>query len=329
MNTILLEKSLNPQELNRLRKEFPQYKLRYYQFHRFGEESKILQANTGWSGVEILFGNHINIHQLKEATNLRWIHNPTTSFSRICLDEIFKQGNIIVTTGSEEYLISIGEFVMGATLAFAKNLFFWQTLKNSPEELWNSKNRDTMWTLADRVFLQIGLGKAGTEIARQAKQMKLHVWGMQKHRSFHPHCERTIPMQDLASILPEVDIVSICLPREDHLEDLFTVEELNMMKKDSILIVLGSHTIVNEHALVEVGKTGKFKGIILDALYSPTIPATSPLWQIPNIIITPEVSSKPRTSSKQMFPTFYYNLRQYAFENFKDMRNRILPRNGS
>lgn len=317
-STILLQTSLDPHEISQLRKEFPHYRLLYYQFLNIP-----LPGHTGWEDVEILYGNRLSTEQLQSAKDLRWIHNPTSSFSRLSMEEIAKRGNIIVTTGTEEQLTPITEFVMGGVLAFAKHLFHWHDLMESPSMTWDSKWRDTMWTLPGRVFLQIGLGKAGTEIARKAQEMGFDVWGIQEKRSFHRYCSRTRSFQELSSVIPEADVVCVALPRDEEKIDLLTLTELEMMKRDSILVVLGSHLVVNEAALVHVGKAGKFRGIILDALFRPSIPTTSPLWHVPHLLITPEIASRPRSTSRLAFQTFHYNLRQYQYNNLSNMRNRM------
>ncbi|MBA3957746.1 MAG: D-2-hydroxyacid dehydrogenase [Parachlamydiaceae bacterium] len=322
MGTILIQVSLDPVAMARLRKEFPGYKLVYYQFLSLPKANSDPEEER-WKDVEILFGNHLSVDQLKLATELRWIHNPTSSFSRFCLKDVLKQGNIILTKGSEDHLLPIGEFAMAGVLAFSKNLFHWHDLMKTPAATWDSKWRDHMWSLPEKVFLQIGLSKAGSEIARRAQGMGMVVWGVQERHSFHPYCEKTFTFEELHNVLPKVDVVSICLQNGEQRVDLLSHDELNLMKSDTILSVIGSHTTVNEAAIVTVGNTGKFRGIILDTLSRPSIASESPLWSVPNILITPEVSARPRALSKQLFQLFYFNLRQYAFGNYSDMRNRI------
>jgi len=321
MHTILLQISLDPHDLALLRKEFPQYRIVYSQFAPLlGKESS---HEKEWSQVEIFYGNRLSVHQMMLAKDLRWVHNTTSSFSRICLEDILKRDNVIVTIPGDENIIPIGEYVMGGILGISKNLFHWHDLMSAPAKVWDANWRDSMWTLSNKTFLQIGLGKIGSEICRRARQYDMKVWGMQEKRSFHPHCHETFTFDSLESILPLVDIVSVCLDRDHPKPNLFNMSELNLMKNNSILIVIGAHNVVNEQALVSIGSAGKFRGVILDTLYSPSIPPNSPLWKVPNLLITPEVASRPRLSSRQGFHTFYYNLRQYSIGNFSDMRNRV------
>lgn len=331
MNVLILQYSLNPQELARIHREFPQLKLRYYHLLDFSkfqmgptvEEKAVDTQDHNWKSVEILFGNHLTIEELKAAKDLRWIHNPSPSFSRMCLKEVIEKGNIIVTVGTGEYHFSVAEFVLAGILSFAKNLLYWKEMMHAPSHLWENKMRDNIWNLPNRILLQIGLNKEGTEIARLAKLNGMKVWGMEERRSFHPFCEKSFVMSDLLDVLPKVDVVSICLSKKDEYQDLITKSELEFMKQDSVLIVIGPHAVVNEHALVEVAQTGKLRGIILDVPYGSRIAPESPLWTLKNLLVTPEIAARPRQLSAKIFQSFHYNLRQYKVGNFNGMRGRV------
>ncbi len=316
MNTILLQIKLSPKETRHLFNEFPHY----FYLSFAGIAYKELTPEQ-WSQVEIIYGDRLTPEELKMAPQLRWIHSPNPHMKRLCLKEINDRGNILITTTNEENLRQIGEYVMGGVLAFAKNLFHWQKADQDPRFIWDSKWRESMWTLQGKLFLQIGLRSAGAEIARQAKSFGMKVAGVEERRSFHPHCQTTYSMDQLHEVLPQADIVSLSLPISKDYENWFTNKEMELMKEDSILSVVGSADTVNEDDLAAISKTGKLRGVIIDAFYQIPIPPTSPLWKIENIIITPEVSPRPKSAVKQSFQLFRYNLRQYLSDNFGDMRN--------
>lgn len=319
MNIVLIQGQLTPEEINQLLNEFPQFL-----FLPLGETAFRALTPEQWKNVEIVYGARLNPEDLAKAQQMRWLHSPIPNLNRICLDELDKRGNILVTFTQEEGAHQIGEFVMAGILAFAKQLFLWRDADHNPQTLWDSKWRDAIWTLSHRTLLQIGLAKAGTEIARQGRQMGMRVLGVQRERSFHPHCQKTFAMADLRTLLPEAEVVSICMahgkPFHEIHKAILRQEELQLMKNGSILSITGSG-LVDPIALAEIASTGKFRGILMDASYQKPLPSSSPLWQIPNIIITPEVAPRPKFSERQAFRTFLYNLRQYLHGNFRDMRN--------
>lgn len=318
MNIILLQGQLSLQEIDQLLKEFPQFL-----FLSLTESTYKNLTPAHWAHLEILYGSRLTEQELELAPQLRWIHSPIPLLNRLCMDAIEERGNVLVTNTIDENIVQMGEFVIGGVLCFAKNLFLWRDLKAHPHQVWNSKGRDTLWTLSNKTFLQIGLGKIGTEITRRAREMNMKVFGVEQESSFHRYCHKSFSQADLNTVLPLADVICIALSKNKPHRNLLEKEELELMKDDSILIILGSGEIVNEEELVRLTLLGKFRGIILDAYYQLPVPPTSPLWQIPNLIITPEVASRPKAIEHLGFRTFLYNLRQYVHNNFRDMRNVI------
>ena len=164
--------------------------------------------------------------------------------------------------------------------------------------------------------------RSGKEIC-EGKNLGLKVTGIDQTRTFHPQCHTTYAMSDLPKILPQADIVCLTLPLTKNYYNWFTRKELDLMKDDSILIVAGSGETVNEDDLYAISQSGKLRGVMIDAFYQMPIPPTSPLWKIENIIITPEVSPRPKSEEKVSFQLFRHNLRQYLSGNYADMRNVI------
>lgn len=318
MNTVLLVSRLDLEEIDLLLKEFPQYLFLSVNGSAYPKlEKKQLQD------VEIIYGNRLTPEELSHAPRLRWIHATGSQLDKICLDEIQQRGNMIVTKTPDENIDQIGEFVIAGLLTFAKNMIHWADADHYPALLWDSKWRDRMWTLKGKTLLQIGLGRVGTEIARRSRQFEMTVWGIDAKKTFHPYCNKTFDFKMLHSVLPAVDIVSIALPPGKEFTHWFGDTEFEHMKNDSILSVVGSHTIIDAAALLKYEQEEKFRGVMIDAQYSPQIPQDSPLWSLRKKIITPEVSPMPKSKERQAFRLFIYNLRQYEHSNFKDFRNVV------
>lgn len=316
MQIILSQIRLSLKDLDNLIKEFPQYLFLSFTEFTYKELKK-----EDWKRVEILYGSRITPEELGLASQVHWIHTPTPNLNKLCLAEIQNRGNILVTSTTEENIAQVGEFAVAGILTFAKNLINWYQAKKTPRHLWVSRWRDNMWTLQDKILLQVGLGRAGTEITRRARQLGMKVWGIQPKPSFHPYCHKILGMHDFHTALPQADVVCLSLPKTLEYDRWFKESELKLMKNDSILLILGSYKTVTEEDLVTYAE--KLRGILLDASYQTPIPVTSKLWNIPNIIITPEVAPRPRSKEEQSFGTFRFNLRQYIHGNFQDMRNLV------
>ncbi len=319
MNTLLIRDSFEGEDMARLRKEFPQFKIITLDegetVHKLGMEA--------CSQIEIMYGCALSEAELNFLPQLHWIHCDSPYLDDLCMDAIRKLGSVLITTTKEENLIQVGEFAIGAALAFSKKLFDWEIESRNPEHIDLLELRKQMWKIQGKIFLQIGLGTIGKEISRRAKMEGFRVWGMQKIASFHPECEKCLTPDRLPEALPQADIVCLAMPREEPGPSWFDKEKFSLMKNDSVLLVFGSGSAVNLDDLAEAEKKGKFRGILLDAHFSPPIPKNYPLWNRPYVIVTNESSIYPTTFEHRSFNTFLYNLRQYLHGNFSDMKNLI------
>ena len=319
MNTILLQVPLAFSELDQLRKEFPHY--RFLVLNR-AEIDKL--SPEAWSHVEVIYGSYLTSTQLAYATELRWIYIPHRHIEELPLEDIKKRDNIIVTVADEENSLQISEFVMGLVLSYAKGIPHWCKKEPFPiclSERCDDSWREHVWSLPQRVFLQVGLGKVGSDIVKHARQMGLTVNGVMAHQGFHADCDQIFDYGHLPEAVAKADIVCVYLPMDEEQPNLFGLKELGAMKQDSILIIIGPHSVVNVEALTEIARGNKWRGLWLDVRCADEIAADSPLWQVPGIVISPDVASLPGMAGKQAFQLFHVNLRQYVVGNFSDMHN--------
>ena len=319
IGNILIREPITPEEFTALISEFPQYRI----LNLPTNESIISLGLERCQQVEVMYGSNLEPSELHHLPHLHWIHSPSPYLDMICLDEIKKQANILVTTTKNENVFQMGEFAMSAAMAYAKEIFSWEEGSLDPKSIDIMKIRERMWRIQDCRFLQVGLGLVGTEIARRAKDEGFQVWGGKEISSFHPHCETVFAMDEINKILPKVDILSLALPRERPCDTWLTRERLDLMKDDSVILGFGAGSVFDLDALSEVGMTGKFRGILLDAHFSPPIKADYPLWAQPRVIVTHESGPYPLSEKNIGFSTFLQNLRQYVFGNFSDMKNLL------
>lgn len=313
MPKILLQEEVSFEALDTLTIEFPHLDFIDHCEHDYD-----------WHGVEIIYGSSLLEKELAIAPRLRWIHCPGADTRNLCMDKIKKRGDILISLGARFNATQIAEYVMGGILSFAKQFFNWEKAPRETEEFWNWPLKETMWTLKGRLLLQIGLGHLGTEIVRHGNFFGMKSWGIQKARSFHPYCKKTFSMNELHSILPQADVVVIALPNKGLQKILFGLAEFKLMKPDSIFILVGSGGMVDEQALIEVAKSKKFRGILLDAFHFGPPKKNSPLWSLPNTHLTPMVAGIPETDDLPSLRLFRRNLRHYIPGKIKEMKNLVV-----
>ena len=97
-------------------------------------------------------------------------------------------------------------------------------------------------------------------------------------------------MEELDALLPQADVVALTLPHSPATVHLMNAERIAKMKDDAVLISTGRGTVLDQDALAEVMKNGKLWGAALDVTEPEPLPADSPLWDIPNLLLTPHVA---------------------------------------
>jgi len=322
MNAILIQHPIDTEEFTYLLTEFPQY-----QFFILPEDSLTSLSHEKLSLIEIIYSDRLTEQEVALLPHLHWVHSPTPYLDQVCTNYLARQENVLITTTKEENISQIGEFALGAALSFTKNLFRWREEVKSPTTPIEQEVREGMWSSSQSTFLQIGLGPVGTEISKYAKMCGFKVWGVEEIPSFHPNCKKTFPFSEYHSLLPASDIVSIALSRDQLFEGIFGEKEMKLVKEDAILLHFGSGTSIDLKALEkEVGKK-RFRGVVLDARFPHGIPHQSPLWDDPNVLITSNSSTWPKSEGQIPFNTFVYNLRQFLHGNYSDMKNLFISRN--
>lgn len=313
MPSIFLKSPLPDEERALLESEFSQHTL-----------IDTCETAGDWHNVEILFGNELTENELQMATRLRWIHTTTSDIEGLCFHAIQKREEILISVTKGQNVPQMAEFVIGGVLAFAKQFFHWPKAPHDPLEFADWPLKDTMWTLNQKTFVQVGLGEVGSAIVHLANQLGMKTWGVRRQRSFHPECRRTFGLDHLHSILPQADVVAVALPRRGRREVIFTKQEFELMKHDSIFIVVGGGDFIDDKALAEAAKTGKFRGVLLDAFENWPLGRQSPLWKLPNVLLTPKVATYPLSEEHLAFRLFRRNLRSFVRGKINEMKNVIL-----
>jgi len=142
-----------------------------------------------------------------------------------------------------------------------------------------------------KTAVMVGLGGMGAAAARAAKDLGLRVIGVNRSGRPNRACERTLPVDRLAEVLPEADFLFLAAPLTSASHGLIGRRELGLMKPGAGLVNVGRGGLVDEPALIQALKRKKLAGAILDVFATEPLPKSSPLWDTPNLLVVPHVSS--------------------------------------
>ncbi len=182
---------------------------------------------------------------------------------------------------------------MGLLLALARNFpdaVRQQDLARwSQQELWDRPQHLT--ELNGRVLLIVGYGSIGREVAKRAKAFDMRVRGVTRSgKGDGAHVEKIFAAASLHEALPKADYVLIAAPETAETKQLIGAAEIAKMKRGARLINVARGSLLDEGALIRALESGALGGAALDVTNTEPLPAESPLWKVPNLMITPHTS---------------------------------------
>ncbi|MFZ5818150.1 MAG: D-2-hydroxyacid dehydrogenase [Bacillota bacterium] len=191
----------------------------------------------------------------------------------------------------------IAEHVIALILAFARRLHV--AVRNQANRTWDARaSRGT--EIAGQTLGIIGLGSIGLESARRARALGMRVVSLERPgRVKPPEVDRLVA--DRVALAAESDYLLVAVPLTPETRRIVGEAELAAMKPTACLINISRGQTVDEPALIRALQEGRIAGAGLDVTEAEPLPADSPLWELPGVIITPHVAaSSPHTMGRVM-----------------------------
>ncbi len=226
---------------------------------------------------------------------------------------------VLITSASGVHVGPLAEFAMFGLLALTKGLP--RLLADTQARRWEHY---PMTELADRTLLVVGLGAIGTEVARLAKAFGMHIIAINRTgRTDNSDIEVIRTSRFLGDLLPVAHAVVVTLPLTESTRGMINAQAISRMRTDAILINVGRGGVVDEDALVKALEGGQLAGAVLDVFATEPLPADSPLWRLPNVLISPHTAALSVRENERIVALFTENLRRYLRGD--DLINRVAP----
>ncbi|MCS7186238.1 MAG: D-2-hydroxyacid dehydrogenase [Armatimonadetes bacterium] len=300
---LLITHDLTPQQLEQVRLTAREHMIVYTQ------ERDLALTEARDTDIALLgaFAREI----LETATNLKWAHIPWAGVDSLI--ETIRKTPAIVTCGKGVFDAPMADHVFALMLTLTRqiNIFLrYQIAGVWRRELPNSHLTD-LW---GKTMGIVGLGNIGREVARRASAFGMRVLAVKRRPSAiseEPVDGLFLGYEGLRLMLPECDFVVITAALTPQTRYLLGRNELASMKKGSILINVARGALIDEQALVEALSSGQLAGAGLDVFENEPLPPNSPLWHMPNVVITPHVGGLSERTRQRVFERFLENLRRF------------------
>lgn len=260
--------------------------------------------------AEVYIGSQFPSKPLPAGSKLAWIHVPAAGCERVLVPAVVGS-DIVVTNSRGTMAPEVAEQALGMMLALARGIDL--SARAMPAKTWlNLRTVRPPITLEGTTLGIVGYGSIGRELARRAKALGMRVLGMRRHAAEPDgHCDAVLGIGDLPKLLEESDFVVLAVPLSEETRHLIGAAELEKMKPSAFLVNVARGAVVDEGALLDALQRGSIAGAASDVFSTEPLPPSSPLWDAPNMLITPHVAGASGNVWPRIIDLFCENLRRY------------------
>jgi len=219
------------------------------------------------------------------APNLKWVHALSAGVESLIFPEM-QTANTLLTNSKGIHGIPVSEHVLALMLAFTRGLNL--LIRQQAAKEWH---RIPVGELHDKTIGIVGFGSIGREIAKRAKALGMHVVATKWEMTNELFADKLYAPAQLAEMLPICDFVVAALPLAEETREMFTLEQFTIMKRSAYFINIARGAVVRQADLVTALEQGLIQGAGLDVFEEEPLADTSPLWDMPQVIITPHLAA--------------------------------------
>ena len=260
---------------------------------------------VGWLSVDVLRNaDKAFIDALIEAPPLRFVQSAGAGYDTWHFQQLLARGVRLCTAHVNN--VPIAEFVLREVLDRFQRADRWragQAARHWEHHEW----REVMGS----TWLVIGVGAIGSAVAERAQAFGAHVIGVRRTPDGTEPVDEMIGPDAVAVALPRADVVVLTLPGGDATRHLVDAAFLAAMRDDAVLVNVARGSIVDEAALIAALDAGRPDFAVLDVVGEEPLPADSPLWSHPRVVVTPHSSSGGHGRFARGADLFAANLRRY------------------
>ena len=240
-------------------------------------------------------------NEISRFPKLKFIHTTSHGLDHMPMDYIRAHG-IRLCDARGVYGVPMAEYALGGVLQLYKEL----PLLAQRQRAHRWERCETIRELSGRQVTLLGIGSVGTECARRFSAMGCRCVGLCRH----PKAEDGIPQRgidELDAVLPETDILLVTLPLTDETRGLMDARRFALLKSGAVLVNMARGHIVDAAAMAAALQSGQLSGAVVDVFDTEPLPPDSPLWDLPNCILTPHSSFIGEHNPQRLFDLVYRN----------------------
>ena len=252
------------------------------------------------------------------ATKLRWIQHTSTGAGPVAAR--INRPDVVVTTARGIHARPLAEFVFMALLAHFRGLA--QLQADQRDHHWR---RGCVSQIAGKTLVILGAGDLARGCARIARVLDMHVVAVTRdparERGHAALFDAVLPSGELHAALRQADAFVITVPHTPLTDRMVDAQALAALPRGAAFVNIGRGKVVDEPALIEALGSGQIGFAALDVTATEPLPADSPLWDMPNVLISPHSASTVPGENAAIVDIFAHNLACWLDGRQGEMRN--------
>ena len=267
--------------------------------------------------ADVLLGWQFPTKNISEiAPNLKWIHVSSAGVNHLSPFDWMKN-NLILTNSSGVHSKKAGEFGLMSILMLQNQM---------TKIVTNQKNKEFVTLLSKPIdgfkVVVVGTGSLGGSMIKHISKLGAEVIGVNRKGNDVEGCSKVITFDKLDEVLPSADFLYLAVPETEETKGLINKTRLDSLKSTCGIVNIGRHSVLDYKTLRIKLEKNEIAGAILDVFSHEPIPKDSYLWDTPNLIITPHISSDSQGNYIEMvLKIFFKNLK--LFLEKKELINQI------
>jgi phosphoglycerate dehydrogenase-like enzyme len=267
--------------------------------------------------ADILLGWQFQTENIKDiAPKLKWIHVSSAGVNHLSPFNWMKD-DLVLTNSSGVHAKKAGEFGLMSILMLQNQM---------TKIVTNQKNKEFVTLLSKPIecfkVVVVGTGSLGGSMIKHISKLGAEVIGVNRRGKNVEGCSKVITFDKIDEVLPIADFLYLAVPETDETKGLINKKRLDSLKPTCGIVNIGRQSVLDYEALRIKLKNNEISGAILDVFSHEPIPKESNLWDTPNLIITPHISSDSQGNYIEMVLKIFFKNLKLFLEN-KELINQI------
>ncbi len=263
--------------------------------------------------AEVLYAWWIPERHFPLASRLKWLHTPFAGVDEV-LHPALVESDVRVTCSRGVASAALADHALGMILGFSRCLA--RAIQERAPGNWDRerffRGEPMPVELDGKVLGILGFGSIGREVARRGRAFGMTIHAFKRNRTLEEEgADRLFGPDDLEEFLASADFLVLTLPLTRATEGILDEEALGRVKPGAVLVNVARGRLVREEALIRALESGRLGGAGLDVFAEEPLPASSPLYRLPNVILTPHIAGTHPHYLDRATSLFIVNLGRY------------------